>query len=1139
LISRNRCLYALLLVVCLATLVQAQASPVGSVSSTPFVPQVVPLNMQSPAMSGQSGVPQSLTPAQADMARRLSPEQRSAVEAELGRSGGVLTSQGIEALRARPEFRGLSNDDIARGRDLLERGDRGIDRRELSSRPDRRLIVDDKEPTSLFQRYRTTRKFQDIPMELKPFGYEFFKEAAVKMAAERQDIPVPGEYVVGPGDEVKILLWGRVNAQYNLLIDRNGNITVPQIGPIRVAGMTFEQMAKHLVGQSEQIVGANIDVTMGALKSIPIFVLGDVRRPGAYTIGSFATITDALLMAGGPSEVGSMRTVQLRRNDKVVSELDLYDLLLKGDKSKDKALQAGDVVFLGVAGPLVGVAGNVRRPAIYELKQRLDLQSFFDLAGGIIPTADTQRIQVERIVKNDRQIVIDINDRNLDAAKNIQLQDGDLVKVFPIVEKDVNAVYLFGNVKRPGKYELKPGMKVTDLIKDPNDLLEETHLEYALVKRLVLPTAEPILIPLNLKRLLFDKDASQNIRLEPQDSVFIFSKWFFRDRPFVTIEGEVRRLAFRAAKEERKGPARQTYDDTLSDIFGQAKLEEKMQELRSDRLDQLSVRRDGLADRLLEMRPDDRDKLLKEMKVEDRDAILRQLKPEERDIVLNQFRPEERDMILRRLRQDERDLALRQLKQEGRGGMPREGQSAADLERTGKPLLTESAQPDVTPVRYIRVDLIESMRVRDAILAAGGLTREAYLERAEIVRLDDRQEFKRVYFNLAGALDGDPQHNIVLQDQDRVIVHSSLGYAYRRTVAVEGAVVKPGSYQYSNSMTVRDLVFAAGNITESAFLDEAELSSQFLDNGRTFKVDHRKINLRKVLEGDPAHNLPLKPYDRLFVKQIPDWSREQFVTVSGEVRFPGRYILRKGERLSSVVDRAGGYGENAYLRGAYFTRESVRELQEKALTEMVARLERELLAEGSMQASASLSQEEVAAKRVEMEQKQKFIEALRKVKAMGRMTIFLTNVRLLKGSPYDIELQAGDSLFVPTSTSVVNVVGSVMSFGSFVYLDKADYNLYIQMAGGYSRYADTDNAYVLKVDGSARKLSKGTINWNPFNNRYEFSAFVPDEKPIEPGDTIVVPEKLDRIAWLRQIKDITQILANVALAAGVIIAAGN
>ena len=175
-------------------------------------------------------------------------------------------------------------------------------------------------------------------MDLKPFGYEFFRDAAVKVITDRKDVPVPSEYVVGTGDEVKILLWGRVNAQHDLIVDREGNITIPQIGPIHVAGMTFEKMATHLIRQSEQIVGANINITMGALKSIPVFVLGDVRRPGAYTIGSFATITDALLITGGPTDIGTMRNIQLRRKDKVITNFDLYELLLRGDKSKDRML---------------------------------------------------------------------------------------------------------------------------------------------------------------------------------------------------------------------------------------------------------------------------------------------------------------------------------------------------------------------------------------------------------------------------------------------------------------------------------------------------------------------------------------------------------------------------------------------------------------------------------------------------------------------------------------------------------------------------------------------------------------------------------------------------------------------------------
>ncbi len=503
----------------------------------PLVPQAITIS---------GGQPVQVTPGQEGQAmQQMTPAQRSAAQAELARTGGQLTPEAIEALKARPEFQNLSPEEIAKGKDLLEKKEKGTEKKEPEKKEPREgektVIQEQPKRTSLFDRYRVTGRYQAISTDLRPFGYDFFASAGVTLATDRKDVPVPARYVVGPGDEVRILMWGRVNAQHNLVVDRNGNITIPQVGPLHIAGLTFEQMASYLIKQSEQIVGANIDITMGALKSIPIFVLGDVMRPGAYTVGSFATITDALLIAGGPSEIGSMRNVQLRRKEKLLTVFDLYDLLIKGDKSKDLMLQAGDVVFVPVTGPLVGVAGNVRRPAIYELKARNDLENLFNLAGGIIPTAYTQQIQVERVQKNERQIVVDIDDKNLTRTKEFLLQEGDLVKIFSIVDKDINVVYLNGNVKRPGKYEFKPGMRLKDLVKETTDLLQETYFDYALIKRLVPPRLKAELIPFSLNRLLIENDGAANIRLMAQDQVFVFSKWLFKDRPFVIVEGEVRK----------------------------------------------------------------------------------------------------------------------------------------------------------------------------------------------------------------------------------------------------------------------------------------------------------------------------------------------------------------------------------------------------------------------------------------------------------------------------------------------------------------------------------------------------------------------------------------------------------------------
>ncbi|KAF0155931.1 MAG: polysaccharide export periplasmic protein [Syntrophaceae bacterium] len=446
----------------------------------------------------------------------------------------------------------LTPEEIQKGKEAFEKQDKTTtektDRKEkfpeaLKFSTETKTTVEITKEASLFNRARRISQYQDIPLDLKPFGSEFFQEATVRVLTERKDIPVPLDYVIGPGDEINILLWGRMSAQLSLIVDRDGKITIPEVGPVQVAGMTFDQMSKYLISKTGQIVGTNIDISMGSTRTIPIFVLGDVNRPGAYTIGGLATIMDALVTARGPSEIGSMRRVELRRKDKIVTYFDLYDLFLKGDKSRDVVLQAGDVVFVPVTGPLVGIAGNVKRPAIYELKDKFDLQNLFDMAGGIIPGAYTQQMQVERIVKNEKQIVIDINDKTLDNVKHFVIQDADLVKVFSIVDFDENAVYLNGNVKRPGKYAFTTGLRIKDLVSQADDLKNETYLNYALIKRESPPSREIVLIPFNLGKLILQNDAAYNYELTPRDQIFIFHQSLFKDQPFVTVEGEIRGIS--------------------------------------------------------------------------------------------------------------------------------------------------------------------------------------------------------------------------------------------------------------------------------------------------------------------------------------------------------------------------------------------------------------------------------------------------------------------------------------------------------------------------------------------------------------------------------------------------------------------
>ena len=818
---------------------------------------------------------------------------------------------------------------------------------------------------------KTLKHFERLALEdpdlgtlsnIKPFGQDIFTGARKKAPA---NLPVAPDYPVGYGDEIGVMFWGRVNGEHLLRVTREGTINLPMIGEVIVNGLTFSEVRELISRKAKNIVGADVAVTMGRLRSIQVFVLGEVGRPGAYNVNAVSTVSNALMAAGGTVSIGSLRKVELRRAGEKPKQIDFYDLLLKGDKSGDTRLRNGDVIFVPVRGAVAGVAGNVKRPAMYEMKGATSLSEALELAGGVVPTAYTQQVQVERIESNEKRVVIDINAGDADKAGSFMLKDGDFVKVLSITGKDTNAVYLYGNVKRPGKYELKPGMRLTDLITGFPDLLEETHLSYGVIKRQT-PELTTMVIPFNPGALL-NGDEEENRKLMPLDSIYVFSTWLFKDRPAVKVEGEVRK-----------------------------------------------------------------------------------------------------------------------------------------------------------PGTF---NIEENLTVKDLILLAGGLTKDASYGEYELYRKDKfTQEVTLRRLDLGKALQGSAADNPALEDSDIVRVHSSLEAEPKKTVVAYGMVNKPGEYSYASNMRVSDLVFAAGGLTESAYLKEAELASFRIEGGMTSKVSYRTIDLEKALEGDGAHNEVIMPYDSLFVREVTDWHSEQYVALKGEVRFPGRYVFKKGERLSSVIKRAGGFTNEAYLKGAVFTRESVRELQQKNLEEAIRRLEIKLLTEASGQVWTAI--DAAGAKQVEtvMGMRRELMKQLMAVKAQGRITIKLDEEEF-NASSHDVTLENGDSLFVPIRPTQVQVMGSVLNPAAFIFDQSAPISNYIGKAGGYNGEADEAKIFVLKADGTA--MSKNNSSW--------LGGFMSTK--LEPGDTVVVPEKLDKGLWLKEVKDITQILYQIAVTAGVLIVA--
>jgi protein involved in polysaccharide export with SLBB domain len=373
---------------------------------------------------------------------------------------------------------------------------------------------------------------------LRPYGSEFFSQKGRRDFGPGDPGSAPGDYPIRAGDEIKIHLWGRINEEYALTVSREGTVTVPHnVGPVTVAGLTYGSMQRVITDKLKNIEGVNVSLSMGELRPIGVYIVGEVNSPGFHTVSPLTSVTNALFAADGITRRGSLRNVRLKRGGKTVAEVDFYDFLMSGSDKSGLRLQPGDVISVPIAKQMAGVAGNVRRSALYELKKPTKLSEVLELAGGVSPAGWMGRVQVERFEGNSYHTVLDT-----DASRGVSeflVNDGDLVKVFPILSRDKNTVYLSGNVLRAGKYGYKDGMRVRDLIGDHGDLLPETYFEYAVVLRKTYPSYLNRIMPFNLGKALADAASADNMRLEEQDEVIIYNSDHFNPDRSVAIEGAV------------------------------------------------------------------------------------------------------------------------------------------------------------------------------------------------------------------------------------------------------------------------------------------------------------------------------------------------------------------------------------------------------------------------------------------------------------------------------------------------------------------------------------------------------------------------------------------------------------------------
>lgn len=322
---------------------------------------------------------------------------------------------------------------------------------------------------------------------LQLFGRNLFKnnQSAFHPAV---NIPVPADYILGPGDTLVIQLYGKENSTHSLVVNREGQIQFPKIGPVTFAGLTFSQAQEMISGiVSEQMIGIKASITMGALRTIRIFVLGEVSKPGSFTVGSLSTMTNALFSSGGITGVGSLRDIQLKRKGKIVSRLDLYELLLNGDTSKDVRLLPGDVIFVPPQGKIVSIDGEVKRPAMYELNKKTTINELISLSGGLKNSAF---LPISYLVRHDQfgeKTLINI-DLSSEQGKMFPLNDGDHLSIASKLEFINNQVTLSGHVKRPGPRSWGANLYFSDLIPSAFNLLPNPDIDIALIQRFSVET---------------------------------------------------------------------------------------------------------------------------------------------------------------------------------------------------------------------------------------------------------------------------------------------------------------------------------------------------------------------------------------------------------------------------------------------------------------------------------------------------------------------------------------------------------------------------------------------------------------------------------------------------------------------------
>ncbi len=701
------------------------------------------------------------------------------------------------------------------------------------------------------------------------FGSSLF-DSEVSTFAPTDNAPVPDSYRLGVGDELVVQLYGKENDQLFLEVGRTGEASFPKLGSIALSGLSFED-ARDLIKTrvAQQLIGVDAVVTMGRLRAISIFMVGEVSVPGTYSVSAMTTVTQALFQAGGITDIGSLRQIEVRRAGEVASIFDAYELLMNGDASSDVRLLSGDVVYVPTFDAEVDVLGAVKRPMVYELTGGETVADVIAMAGSFSRTAFPLSTLLTR--KSGELGLPSASTLDLSSTSGLtsMVKDGDVIEVPEMGDLVSNSVLLKGAVTRSGYYGWLPGMRVSNLISNARrDLARDADLSLGMIVRQKNALLDIDVLSFDLASVIASPGSDQDPLLSEFDEVLIFS--------LVTAE---------------------------------------------------------------------------------------------------------RNVLL---------------------------------------------QPVIAKLR-------------------------SQARQNEPVKL----------------------------------------------VSVSGAVRAPGTYPLIAGATVGTLIDAAGGLTDSAFLEAAELRRLANRTDGEVRADYIDVDLSMPRGQD----LVLISRDHLTIRDIPDWSPTDSILVEGEVKFPGEYRIRKGETLSDVIARAGGFTSNASPESAIFNREAVAILEAQRAAEFARDIEttfatRLLTEETTTQAITDVAQ---------------IVESLEAIEGAGRLLINLP-AAMSGDLNADLEVEDGDRLVIPVLSNTVSVVGEVKRQGTHSFQTELNLDDYIDLSAGFTRRADDGGIYIVKANGSVMTLER------------DLWRFTGNNSSLDPGDTIVVPINTQYKESLASWREITQII---------------